>query len=229
MSRIAVTGGRDAETGRWAPKLAYMRAVESAGGAPFCLERPSDVAQAEGLLLSGGGDVAPRRYGHTPHPNLGRVDEERDELELEALSLALARDIPVLAVCRGMQVLVVALGGTLWQDLPSELPQSIGHGRGAGKGGGTERATHGVMLRADSLGARTVRTTEFEVNSSHHQAAQTVGGGLIISGWAPDGIIEAVELPGARFVLGVQWHPEDLLDRWEHAALFASLIDSAGS
>jgi len=224
---IALTGARDATSGRWQPKESYTRAVAEAGGAPLALQSPDEVAQAAGVLLTGGGDVAPSRYGRPPHPGLGAVEEERDSLEIEVVSEALARGVPLLGVCRGTQVLVVACGGVLWQDVPSELPYTLGHGRGAGREGRSQRTMHRVLLRDGSLAAKAAGATELDVNSSHHQAAQMVGPRLIISGWAPDGIIEAVELAGAGFVLGVQWHPEDLLDCRQHARVFSALVEAA--
>ncbi len=224
--RIAVTGGRDSRSGLWRPRFAYLRAIQEAGGRHFAVQSIEGLAQAAGLLLTGGGDVAPHRYGHQPHPGLGAVDEERDEIELGLVAEALARDLPVLAICRGGQVLVVACGGTLWQDLPSQLPHALHHGRGAGRGPERERAFHRVSLCDGSLAAKAAGAPEFEVNSSHHQAAQVVAPPLAISGWAPDGVIEAVEAPDARFVLGVQWHPEDIFERAEQARIFSAFLDA---
>jgi putative glutamine amidotransferase len=154
------------------------------------------------------------------------VDEERDEIELALVADAIARDLPVLAICRGAQVLVVACGGTLWQDLPSQLPNALPHGRGAGRGSGSERAFHGVNLHPGSLAAKAAGALDFEVNSSHHQAAKVIASPLAISGSAPDGVIEAVEAPDARFVLGVQWHPEDIIKREEQARIFSAFVDA---
>ena len=204
-----------------------MRAVAASGGSPFAIQEPQGLADAAGLVLTGGGDVAPSRYGRERHPALGAVDDRRDELELALVREGLRRDMPLLAICRGLQVLVVACGGILWQDLPSELSHGLDHGRGASRHTGSQRARHRVILLPGSLAARAAGATEFEVNSSHHQAAQMVRGGLVIAGWAPDGIVEAVEMPGARFVLGVQWHPEDMLDQVEQAAIFAAFVAAA--
>lgn len=225
-SQIAVTGGRDPSSGLSQPGPAYLNALARAGASGLPIQSPEELARASGLLLTGGGDVSPARYGHQAHPRLGAVDNERDELELALVGEALKRNLPILAICRGMQVLVVACGGTLWQDLPSELPQADDHGRGAGQRTQSERASHRVMLSAGSLAARAAGATEFEVNSSHHQAAQTAGREVVISGWAPDGVIEAVELPRARFVLGVQWHPEEMLNRPEQAAIFSAFVSA---
>jgi len=201
-----------------------MDAIRRAGGAPFAIQSLEQLADADGLVLTGGGDVDPACYRQQPHPCLGSVDKARDDLELELAREALRLDLPTLAICRGLQVLVVVTGGSLWQDIPTQLAGNVGHGRGAGKAGSRERATHTVTLRAGSIAAAAAGAVEFEVNSSHHQAAQVVHRPLAISGWAADGIVEAVEIPGLRFVVGVQWHPEDLPERPEHARLFAALV-----
>ncbi|HUT75522.1 MAG TPA: gamma-glutamyl-gamma-aminobutyrate hydrolase family protein [Armatimonadota bacterium] len=224
---IAVTGKRAPGSDVWTPRSAYLGALESAGAAHLAIQRREELGVAAGLLLTGGGDIAPWRYGRAAQPRLGPVDEERDELELELVADAQAGDLPVLAICRGMQVLVVAHGGRLWQDLPSELPHSLDHGRGAGRGAGAERASHQVLLGAGTVAAAAVGAVRAEVNSSHHQAAQTVGDRLVISGWGPDGVIEAVEMPGARFVLAVQWHPEDILECAGQAGIFAAFVAAA--
>lgn len=203
-----------------------MRAVHGAEGEPFALQAVEELGDARGLLLTGGGDVDPRRYGHERRPQLGSVDASRDELEIASAIEALRAHMPILAICRGLQVLVVARGGTLWQDLPSELPGALAHGRGAGRLG-EPRAMHSVRLIGGSLAAQVLDAVKVEVNSSHHQAAQIVGEGLVTSGWAPDGIIEAVEVPHAGFVLGVQWHPEDLIDRPEQMNLFRAFVAAA--
>jgi putative glutamine amidotransferase len=223
-----MTGAPEAEPGFPQRLKFYIAAIEGAGAQWFAIRGTQELADAAGLLLTGGGDVAPRRYGREPHPRLGAVDEERDELELALASEGVRRDLPVLAICRGLQLLIVSRGGTLWQDLPSELPGGVEHGRGAGPVASSERARHRVVLLPGSVAAAAAGAVEIEVNSSHHQAAQVVEGGLIISGWAPDGIVEAVEMPGARFVLGVQWHPEEMLDEAEHARrLFSAYVETA--
>jgi len=225
--KIAVTGSRPAGTALWQPKRAYMDAIRRASGAPFAIQRLEELADADGLVLTGGGDVDPACYRQEPRPCLGSVDKARDELELELAREALRLDLPILAICRGLQVLVVVTGGSLWQDIPTQLPGNAGHGRGAGRAGAQERAVHKVALRAGSVAAAAAGTLELDVNSSHHQAAQVVYRPLVISGWASDGIVEAVEIPGFRFVVGVQWHPEDLPERPEHARLLSALVGAA--
>ncbi|MET8252502.1 gamma-glutamyl-gamma-aminobutyrate hydrolase family protein [Micromonospora sp. NPDC005197] len=186
---------------------AYVRAVTAAGGRAVVLP-PDDsdgdvLAVLDGLLLAGGADVGPGRYGQQPHP---RTEDrpDRDAGELTLLAAALVADLPVLGVCRGMQLLAVAYGGTLHQHLP-DVVGSEAHRPAPGVYG-----THPVRFAPGSLAARTLAGVD-RVNSYHHQAVATPGR-LAVSGWAADGVIEAVEDPDRPFVLGVQWHPENELD-----------------
>ncbi|HEV3132810.1 MAG TPA: gamma-glutamyl-gamma-aminobutyrate hydrolase family protein [Acidimicrobiales bacterium] len=174
------------------------------------------VAALDGLVLIGGGDVGAVRYGQDPDPRNGGTSHQRDELELGILREALRRDLPVLAVCRGMQVLNVALGGDLVQQL-SDLLGSNRHQPEAGAFGAvTVHTEEGSTVRR-ILGERT------EVLCSHHQAISRLGRDLVVTAMSDDGIIEAVELPGHPFVVGVQWHPEESGD----TRLFAALVDMA--
>lgn len=184
------------------------------------------VAASDGVLLIGGGDVAPGRFGAAdPHGRCRNVVPERDDYELELLDLALARDLPVLCICRGHQVLAVARGGALHLDLPTERPGALAHSC-------PQEAldAHEVRLAAGSrlaglLGARTIA-----VNSRHHQAVREdrAGAGLVVTARAPDGVIEGLESAAHRFVVGVQWHPEDFVERGgRFAPLFAALVEHA--
>jgi putative glutamine amidotransferase len=214
---------------------AYLRAVQAAGGTPLLLAPPVDGAARtalfeamDALLLTGGGDVDPARFGEAPHPSVSDVVPSRDALELEALRVALDRALPVLAICRGIQVLNVGLGGTLVQDLASEPGGPIQHGQHRA-GIPRDKPTHPVSLAPDSRLARVMGTVETEVNSMHHQAVKALGTGLRAVAWAPDGVVEGVELPAPdRFVVGVQWHPEELTAQAESARrLFAALVEAA--
>lgn len=213
--------------------VAYLRAVQEAGGIsvplPPCLDDRSRDAlweRLDGLLLTGGGDVDPRRFGEPPHPTLSEVSEARDALELELTIRAVDAGLPLFAICRGVQVLNVALGGTLHQDIPSHVGRTVMHTQQAP----CDEATHPVKVQVERgrlgpiLGA-----SELAVNSFHHQALNRLGRGLQPIAWAPDEVIEAVDLPGARgLVIGVQWHPEDLITHDPAARrLFAALIDAA--
>jgi putative glutamine amidotransferase len=200
---------------------AYVRGVEAAGGRPL-LVPPSDdgidetLDALDGVLFSGGGDLDPETYDSDPHPATAGVRAERDRAELALLQAALARDMPVLAVCRGSQVLNVARGG----DLVQHLPEVVGDEKHKEVLG--EFSDHEVSVEADSrlgeiVGGRTA------VKSSHHQGFGRIGEGLVTTARADDGTIEALEDPSRRFALGVLWHPEE----GEDAALFMALVEEA--
>ncbi len=211
----------------------YVMAVQAAGGIPLLLTphfTPEVQAalwqRLDGLVLTGGGDIEPARFGEAPHPAVADVSPARDELELGLTRRALADDLPLFAICRGIQVLNVALGGTLVQDLPSEWPDALVHAQKAPR----HEPTHAVKVMGEGtrLG-RVLGAPEVEVNSMHHQAIKRLGDGLREVAWAPDGVIEGVEMGGdARFVLGVQWHPEELVGQDQAARnLFDAIVDAA--
>jgi putative glutamine amidotransferase len=201
--------------------LAYVQQVEAAGGRALVVP-PSEDAVAEtldaldGILFSGGSDIDPAEYGHDPHPETTGTRPERDRGELALLKAALARDMPVLAVCRGSQVLNVAYGGDLVQHLPEVVgDEKHKHTPGVFADHAVD-VEEGTRLRA-LLGERA------PVKSHHHQGFGRVGAGLVESARAEDGTLEAVEDPGRRFAVGVLWHPEE----GEDAALFHALVDEA--
>ena len=201
--------------------LAYVRQVEAAGGRALIVP-PSEEALEEtldaldGILFSGGSDLDPAAYGHEPHPETNNVRPDRDAGELALLTAALERDMPVLAVCRGSQVLNVARGGDLVQHLP-EVAGDEKHKHTPGV-----FADHDVEVKPDTrLGA--LLGDRAPVKSHHHQGFGRVGEGLVEAAWAEDGTLEAVELPENRFAVGVLWHPEE----GEDAALFAALVEEA--
>jgi putative glutamine amidotransferase len=211
----------------------YIRAVQAAGGIPVLLtpHLTPEVQAAlwqrlDGLLITGGGDIEPARFGEARHPTVDDVSPARDALEIGLTQRALADDVPLFAICRGIQVLNVALGGTLVQDIPSEIPGARAHSQQTPR----DEPTHPVKVMGEGtrLG-RVLGALELEVNSMHHQAIKRLGDGLTPVAWAPDGVIEAVEMPGdERFVLGVQWHPEELVGRDAAARnLFAAIVDAA--
>lgn len=181
-----------------------------------------------GLILTGGEDVDPRHYGSAAHPALGEVHESRDEFELALVRAARDRRLPTLAICRGVQVLNVALGGTLVQDLPTEWRRALPHD---GEWARSARV-HGAEVVAASRLAGALGTTALEINSMHHQALARVADGLVAVAHAPDGVIEAVEWAGGDWwMLGVQWHPEELTatnEPWDRA-LFAAFGDAVRS
>jgi gamma-glutamyl-gamma-aminobutyrate hydrolase PuuD len=199
----------------------YVRAVERAGGRALIVP-PTDVgleetlASVDGLIFSGGGDIDPEIYGAEAHEETQGVDPKRDEAELALLRAALDRDMPVLAVCRGSQVLNVALGG----DLVQHLPEVVGHDRHRHTPG--EFADHDVRLEPASR-ISAILGDRAPVKSHHHQAFGRLAGSLREAAWADDGTIEAIEDPSRRFALGVLWHPEE----GEDFALFEALVVEA--
>jgi putative glutamine amidotransferase len=193
---------------------AYVRALERAGLVPLAIptliapDRAVAALQSvRGLVLTGGEDVEPQRYGATPHPRLGRVDPDRDATEVALIAAARKRGLPILAICRGIQILNVALGGTLYQDLDSERPSVVHHS--------DETSTHAIRVAAGTLLERTLGARGATVNSRHHQAIRDLAPGLKATAWADDGVIEAAEPldPNAPWIVAVQWHPEDLTGR----------------
>jgi gamma-glutamyl-gamma-aminobutyrate hydrolase PuuD len=212
----------------------YLDLIEASGGEPLLLPPRAGsgdgssaaaaasrrfervVAGLAGLVLVGGGDVDPARYGVDADPRNGGTSDRRDDLEFGLLSAALARDLPVLAVCRGMQVLNVGLGGDLVQHLPDRLG-STRHQPGPGAFGPVTVSTGPRSRLRRILGPR------LEVQCSHHQAVDRLGRGLVVTAHSEDGVIEAVESPDHRFVVGVQWHPEEIGDR----RLFDALVGEA--
>ena len=201
--------------------LSYVQAIEAAGGRPLLVPPSADGVEEtldalDGLLFSGGGDLDPAVYDAEPHPKTSGVRSERDAAELALLEAALARDLPVLAVCRGSQVLNVARGG----DLVQHLPEVVGDEKHKETLG--EFSEHEVAVSSESrLGA--LLGNRAPVKSSHHQGFGRIGERLVATAWADDGTVEALEDPSQRFALGVLWHPEE----GEDAALFRALVDEA--
>ena len=214
----------------------YLNAVQQAGGVPVPLPpqlTPAALVQllerVHGVLLTGGGDVDPARFGEAPHPTTGDVSAPRDTLEIELTRWAVAKRVPLLAVCRGLQVLNVALGGSLYQDTPSEPGSPLDHSQAGLQGKARHVPTHHVKVRDGSRLAGILGTLDVDVNSFHHQAIKRLGGGLADVAWAPDSIVEGVELTAPdQFVVGVQWHPEEMVGS-DRAALnlFAALVQRA--
>ena len=206
----------------------YIEAVRIGGGYPFLLPimedpeyLPDVLRYFHGVLLIGGEDVDPGRYGANADPNLGRVDPDRDEAELRVVKLALEADLPLLAICRGLQVLNVAVGGTLLQHIPTAIPNALIHTRG----GNDPERYHDITFTPDATMKAWYTRSTIKVNSSHHQAIDQLGAGLHVAATAPDGVIEAVELPGYDFVTAVQWHPERMIAQSaEQLELFEQFI-----
>jgi putative glutamine amidotransferase len=233
--RIAVTGVTRDWDGQ--PRVGvnanYVRAVLAAGGLPiifvpeFSREQTIELfGECDGLLLTGGEDVDPCHYGATPHPKLGTVDPRRDVNELALVAEARARDLPILGICRGIQLCNVAFGGTLVQDLASEHPSNVSHDSPSPR----DVRSHPVTLTEASRLAEILGVTSFHANSIHHQAVDRVGAGLVATAVAPDEVIEGLESADPHeWIVAVQWHPEELALQPESAdlKLFAALITAA--
>lgn len=191
----------------------YSEAVEAAGGAPVHISLiphteyiDAVVDGLEGILLPGSdSDVDPLRYGQQPHPALGEVHQIKDETDLLIINAAERKQLPLLAICFGMQVLNVSRGGTLIQDIRSQLPDAIKHEQGAPR----DRPSHSIRVALGSKLSSILQVVDLVVNSHHHQALETIGADLVPTAWSSDGVIEAFEDPRSdRFVVAVQWHPE---------------------
>jgi putative glutamine amidotransferase len=208
----------------------YVARVEEAGGLPILLPNvPAEqaagyVARMDGLLLSGGVDVDPHAYGALPHPRLGEVDPARDAFELAMVKAARTAGLPILAICRGMQLSNVAFGGTLVQDIPSQVPGAHQHEQNTTD---IEQPAHEAVLEQGSdllgiVGAGTLR-----VNSSHHQCVERIAEGFQVTARARDGVIEAMERRGGAFFQCVQWHPERMVGDPATRSLFQAFVAAA--
>lgn len=208
----------------------YVESVKRAGGEPVLLDRREDPGRSldriDALLLTGGLDVDPVLYGETPHPTT-QPDRPRDEYEIPLSRAAVARDVPIFAICRGVQVLNVAAGGTLIQDIPSSVTTELSHSIDLPKDhmAHAVRVTPGTRLAA-SLGAA-APLDSCAVNSRHHQAVGRVAPSFAVSALSDDGVVEAIERPESAFCVGVQWHPENFWRTGEFAGLFAAFVAAA--
>lgn len=235
LPRIAVSGVVRSWDGvdRTGVNAAYVQALLAAGGVPLILSPlvgPALAARAldgvDGLLLTGGEDLDPAWYGADPSPRLSPPSRERDLFELALFAIARQRELPILGICRGIQLINVGMGGTLFQDLPSERPGAINHR----PEGSRDAPAHRLRLEPRSRAAEALGATSVLANSSHHQAIKQLAPGLRATGWTDDDLIEAVETaPDTPWLLAVQWHPEEMhRDRKapEHG-LFAALVREA--
>jgi putative glutamine amidotransferase len=210
----------------------YVESVRRSGGDPRVLDLAmtprAALSGVDGLLLTGGQDVDPARYGQTPHATFEAAEEGRDDFEIALIHEALSRDLPLLAVCRGAQILNVARGGTLVQDIPSQVSGHVEHLVESPP----VAIAHEVWISSGSRLAALMRDTlegadTCAVNSRHHQAVDQAAAGFVVSATAPDGVIEAIELPDARFCLGVQWHPENFWRTGEFRAIFEGFVEAS--
>jgi putative glutamine amidotransferase len=211
--------------------MKYMKAIEEAGGVPVVMP-PLDLGavdplldRLDGLCLSGGPDMDPGTYGGRYHPKLGPTEPELDQFELALTRAACKRELPILAICRGQQLLNVARGGNLYQHVPEDPGGEIAH-RLPGKG---RHGAHEVEVETGSLLSRALGgVTAAHVNSYHHQAVHSLGRGVKPVAWAPDGLIEGIEVPDCGWAVGVQWHAEAIVERPEQLALFREFVAAAG-
>ena len=226
---IGISGSHNVEDHQLFIRENYMESVLRAGGLPVLLPHFSDEATArdiasrlDGLLLAGGGDVRPSRYGEETIPACGEPDDQRDVFELLMIQEALKLHMPIFGICRGIQILAVAMGGTLYQDIESQLGiQKQRHSQEPPYG----EAVHTVRFAQDGLFARVTGAQEMRTNSMHHQSIKQPGGRLVVEGVSEDGVIEAVRAKDDDGIFAVQFHPEYLSDHSEQAArLFEHLV-----
>jgi putative glutamine amidotransferase len=201
----------------------YVESVKRAGGEPLVLSNDDDPAavldKVDGVLLTGGLDVDPRLYGEAPHPTTEPAPD-RDRFEIPLTRAAIARDVPLLAICRGVQVLNVAAGGSLVQDIPSAIQSTLAHSIDTPK----DHLAHNVRVTRGTVLADLLGTEQQSVNSRHHQAVGTVASDFVVSAESADGVVEAIEKPDATFCLGVQWHPENFWRTGEFDGLFRNFV-----
>jgi putative glutamine amidotransferase len=208
----------------------YVKSIERAGAEPVELSNDDDPAailnRVDGVLLTGGLDVDPGLYGEAPHPKT-EAAPDRDRFEVPLSRTAVAQGIPLLAICRGVQVLNVAAGGTLVQDIPSAIRSDLAHSidRPKDQIAHEVRVTAGTRL-AEALGPGTPLDA-CSVNSRHHQSVGRVAPQFVVAAVSSDGVVEAIERPDAQFCVGVQWHPENFWRTGEFASLFAAFVDAA--
>jgi putative glutamine amidotransferase len=213
----------------------YRQSILHVGGEPRIIDASMSIdtalAGVEGLMLTGGDDVAPAIYGEQPHPAVREEEAGRDEFEIGLVKAARERGLPIFAICRGVQVLNVACGGTLVQDIPSQVTGALTHDLPIPPNQPYSLA-HEIWLEKDSLLSSLMRerlsdTDSCEVNSRHHQAVKDLASGFRVSATAPDGVIEAIENPDHAFCLGVQWHPENFFRTGEFRPLFEGFLEAA--
>lgn len=219
---------------RFVLNAAYVRAVEAAGGTPLILPPQPEGAEAlaeiiDGLLLSGGADIDPSRYGdYSVHPETYGVDDERDQFEIDLFAAVLRRRKPVFGICRGIQLINVALGGTLIQDVSSQHPGAVAIGHRQHERGLADFAIGHTVLAAQTALLPIFDDGQLGVNSFHHQAIRNLAPDLVPAAYSPDGLVEAVVMAGEPEVFAVQWHPELMFERHrEHIRGFVRLVEAA--
>jgi putative glutamine amidotransferase len=211
----------------------YVLSVKKAGGIPLILPAnlfEEDISQIasniDGFLITGGGDIETSRYNGIIHPKVSNVDSDRDNLEFNIVELSFKHNIPLLGICRGIQVINVALGGNLYSDIPSQFNSNIRHDLYPGFARDIE--AHSVVINEDSQLERIFSGNNVNVNSLHHQGIKKLGAGLKATAFAPDGMIEAIEAENHSFLIGVQWHPEWMQKSPAMCDLFKAFINATG-
>jgi len=211
---------------------AYLNAILQAGGVPVLI--PSLLARQgwqtaysrlDGILFAGGGDISLEHFGGQAHPRIEEVDPERDVTELNMLKAAVSEGKPFLGICRGCQLINVGLGGTLYTHLPDQLPNALDHSY---PGNMRTVLAHEVKIDEGTRIGEILGEPILRVNSHHHQGLKDIGNGLRIAGRAPDGLVEAIELPDHPFGMAVQWHPEWLTDQGPTRNLFRNFVEASG-
>lgn len=227
---VGITAAHCSEELKTFPRHYYVESIKNAGGIPLIIppvgntEEAKDVLQLiNGLVLTGGGDISPTYLKENPRRGVGECFPERDFSELLLTQLAMKQDLPLLGICRGIQVLAVAAGGGIYQDILSQCPSAMLHSQTAPR----QYAWHDVAIVVESVLSRLLDTTKIGVNSLHHQAVSEIPPGFTQCAFASDGIIEGIEKTGAKFCLGVQWHPESMMETEAHSkALFRGFIEA---
>jgi putative glutamine amidotransferase len=240
---IAITSGEIRNQAEpWSPVAhgqsePYVQAIERAHGVPMIVPLVNETVVlrrlydlCDGILLAGGNDIDPALYGEVPYPQTYDFSPRRDQQELQLLAWALEDNKPILAICRGMQLLNVHLGGTLYQDLPNDLPEASDH-HASTKRKNLEDIAHMLRLQKNSQLARILEAQTVGTNTHHHQAIKALGSGVTVNAWAEDGIIEGIELVDVSFVVGIESHPESLEAHAELTwrKLFQAFTTAAGS
>lgn len=210
---IGITANQDKDYKEYRLNKSYSKAIISAGGLPVILPVISDetiikeyIKEIDGLLLTGGADPDPLIYGENPLPFTGSIDPLRDSFELEIFKYAFQEKLSILGICKGIQIINIAMGGTLYQGLDSQREGVFKHNQEAP----SWYPTHNVKIEADSYLNQIVKQEKIKVNSNHHQSIKDVSSKFLVSAKAEDGVIEAIEIGEERFVMGVQWHPETM-------------------
>jgi putative glutamine amidotransferase len=233
---IGITTGRlkdiNENVTRMAVGEAYIQSIHRVGG--VCVLIPVGLSTAgleqiyshlDGVLITGGGDINPKLYNGKPHNAVYGIDSDRDELEIALVKLAVHQKLPFLGICRGIQVINVALGGTLFTDISAQLPGALKHDYFPGYP--RDYLSHSIQVSEDSVLAGILENTSPRVNSMHHQGLDQIAQSLVPTAFAPDGLVEGIELPDHPFGIGVQWHPECLPELGSMQALFKSLVKAS--